>query len=56
MLNSFYAIENTAHEACVLEEPEFIINEMTLDIGAITHAADRLDFPEQDIHESEGRS
>ena len=28
---------------------------MTLDTGATTHAADRFDFPEQDVHESEGR-
>ena len=38
----------------VLEEPEFIITEMTFDTGATTHAADRLDFPEQEARESEG--
>ena len=29
VLCSFYVIENAAHEACVLEEPEFIATEMT---------------------------
>ena len=27
---------------------------MTLDTGATTHAADRLDFPEQEVKESAG--
>ena len=53
-LCSFYGIENDAEEAHALEEPEFIITEMTLDTGATTHAADRLDFPGQTVQESEG--
>ena len=51
---SFYGIENDAEEAHALEEPEFFITEMTLDTGATTHAADRLDFPGQTVHESAG--
>ena len=52
MLFSFYGIEDAAEEACILEEPECIVAEMTLDIGATTHAADRFDFPEQEVRES----
>ena len=40
----FYGIEDDAHKACTLEERKFIITEMTLDTGATTDAADRLDF------------
>ena len=54
MLFSFYGIEDAAEEACILEEPECIVAEMTLDIGATTHAADRFDFPEQEVRESAG--
>ena len=53
-LCSFYGIENNGHQACTLEEPEFIITEMTFDTGATTHAADRHDFPGQTVRESEG--
>ena len=53
-LCSFYGIENDAEEAHTLEEPEFFITEMTLDTGATTHAADRLDFPGQTVQESAG--
>ena len=53
-LCSFFGVENAADQACVLEEPEFIVTEMTLDTGATTHAADRLDFPEQEVRESAG--
>ena len=53
-LCSFYGIESDAHEAHALEEPEFLITEMTFDTGATTHAADRLDFPGQVVHESAG--
>ena len=53
-LCSFFGIENAEDQACVLEEPEFIVTEMTLDTGATTHAADRLDFPEQEVKESAG--
>ena len=53
-LCSFYGIENDAEEADTLEEPEFFITEMTLDTGATTHAADRLDFPGQTVQESAG--
>ena len=53
-LCSFFGIENAADQACVFEEPEFIVTEMTLDTGATTHAADRLDFPEQEVKESTG--
>ena len=54
MLFSFYGIEDAAEEACTLEKPEFIVTEMTLDTGATTHAADRLEFPEQEVRESAG--
>ena len=53
-LCSFFGIENAADQACVFEEPEFIVTEMTLDTGATTHAADRFDFPEQEVEESAG--
>ena len=53
-LCSFFGIENAADQACILEEPEFIVTEMTLDTGATTHAADRIDFPEQEVKESAG--
>ena len=51
---SFFGIENAADQAGVFEEPEFIVTEMTLDTGATTHAADRFDFPEQEVEESAG--
>ena len=53
-LCSFYGIEDDAEEAHVLEELEFFITEMTLDTGATTHAADRIDFPGQTVQESAG--
>ena len=53
-LRSCYGIESDAHETSTLEEHEFIITEMTLDPVAMTHAADRLDFPGQVVRESEG--
>ena len=40
-LCSFFRIENATDQACVFEEPEFIVTEMTLDTGATTHAADK---------------
>ena len=51
---NFFGIEVANEEACVLEEPEFIVTEMTLDTGATTHAADRLDFPAHEVKESPG--
>ena len=36
------------------EEPEFYEVECTLDTGATTHAADRVDFPGYDVEESPG--
>ena len=54
VLWSFYGIETASPEARVLEEPEFIVTEMTLDTAATTHAADSVDFPEQEVRESGG--
>ena len=45
---------STVNEVNALEEPDFIITEMTLDTAATTHAADRLDFLQHQVHESEG--
>ena len=36
------------------EEPEFYEVETTLDTGATTHAADRVDFPGYEVEESPG--
>ena len=51
---NFFGIEVAGEQACVLEEPEFLLTEMTLDTGATTHAADRLDFPSHEVKESAG--
>ena len=53
-LNCFYGIDSADGTLNALDEPEFIETEMTLDTGATTHAADRLDFPQHVVTESEG--
>ena len=53
-LNCFYGIDSADGSLNALDEPEFIETEMTLDTGATTHAADRLDFPQHVVVESEG--
>ena len=53
-LRSFYGIEDVGGEVNALKEPEFIETEMTLDTGATSHAADRLDFPAHEVQESAG--
>ena len=53
-LNCFYGIDSADGSLNALEEPEFIETEMILDTGATTHAADRLDFPQHVVVESEG--
>jgi len=53
---NFYGLNEQDEELNVLpgEEPEFYEVETTLDTGASTHAADRVDFPGYTVEESPG--
>ena len=53
---NFYGLNEQDEELNVLpaEEPEFYEVETTLDTGASTHAADRVDFPGYEVVESPG--
>jgi hypothetical protein len=53
---NFYGLDEQTEELNVLpgEEPEYYEVETTLDTGASTHAADRVDFPGYAVEESPG--
>ena len=53
---NFYGLEEQTEELNVLpgEETEYYEVEVTLDIGASVHAADRVDFPGDAVEESPG--
>jgi hypothetical protein len=53
---NFYGLSEQGEELNALpnEEPEFYEVETTLDTGASTHAADRVDFPGYVVEESPG--
>ena len=53
---NFYGLneDESTLNALQTEEPEFYDVEMTLETGASTHAADRVDFPGYDVEESPG--
>jgi hypothetical protein len=53
---NFYGLNEDGAETlnALPEEPEFYEVETTLDTGATTHAADRVDFPGYEVEESPG--